>query len=124
MQFGTAAREGFFAMTSTGLTTRRAVMAGAGATGLTACARPTPQFTVPGDGTLPGSIAEESWLEMDRARTWLLVRGRSTAAPAVLFLHGGPGGSETALMRLFNPALENAFVMAYWDQRGAGRSYD
>jgi pimeloyl-ACP methyl ester carboxylesterase len=27
-------------------------------------------------------------------------------------------------MRLFNPALEDHCVMAYWDQRGAGRSYD
>src|SRR4051794_1632533 len=60
---------------------------------------------------------------MPGAREYLLVRGRSIKAEAVLFLHGGPGGSETPLMRLYQAPLEDELVMAYWDQRGAGRSY-
>jgi pimeloyl-ACP methyl ester carboxylesterase len=42
----------------------------------------------------------------------------------LLWLHGGPGGAETPLFRLFNAELEQHFVVAYWDQRGAGRSFD
>ena len=38
-------------------------------------------------------------------------------------LHGGPGASEAALFRHFNPDLENEFLMVYWEQRGTGRSY-
>jgi pimeloyl-ACP methyl ester carboxylesterase len=93
------------------------------ASALAACARPTPRFAGAGGAELGDSIAEETSLQMEAAREYLLVRGRNISAPAVLFLHGGPGGSETPLMRLFNPALEDHCVMAYWDQRGAGRSY-
>jgi pimeloyl-ACP methyl ester carboxylesterase len=40
------------------------------------------------------------------------------------WLHGGPGGAETPLFRLYNRELEQTFVVVYWDQRGAGRSFD
>lgn len=58
------------------------------------------------------------------ADLYLLVRGRHCDAPAILWLHGGPGAAETPLFRLYDSALEDSFVVAYWDQRGAGRSYD
>jgi len=96
----------------------------AAAAGLAGCARPTPGFRDAGGKPLPNSIAETAWLPLEADREYLLVRGRDRSAPAILFLHGGPGASETALMRLFQSPLEDHFVMAYWDQRGAGRSYD
>ncbi|MFL5283394.1 MAG: alpha/beta fold hydrolase [Rhodopila sp.] len=102
---------------------RRAAVIGFVGSALGACARATPGFTDRNGRPAPGSIAEETWLPMPGAREYLLVRGRNIDAEAVLFLHGGPGGSETALMRLYHPALEDEFVMAYWDQRGAGRSW-
>jgi pimeloyl-ACP methyl ester carboxylesterase len=103
---------------------RRAILVGGGATMLVSCARPTPPFTDSSGKRLPDSIAEEVLLPMKGARQYLLVRGLNRAAPIALFLHGGPGGSETALMRLYNAPIENHLTMAYWDQRGAGRSYD
>ncbi|WP_300781101.1 alpha/beta fold hydrolase [Enhydrobacter sp.] len=63
-------------------------------------------------------------LPMKGAREYLLVRGLNREAPVAIFLHGGPGGSETAPMRLYNAPLEDHLTMAYWDQRGTGRSYD
>ena len=56
-------------------------------------------------------------------RQWLL-RAGVKGAPIILLLHGGPGGSETVLFRHFNRDLERRFELAYWDQRGAGRSFD
>ncbi|MDA0699590.1 MAG: alpha/beta hydrolase [bacterium] len=43
-------------------------------------------------------------------------------APAVLFLHGGPGASSHAFRELMGEDLES-YRMLYADQRGGGRSY-
>ena len=48
---------------------------------------------------------------------------RDAPAPLVLWLHGGPGGAERPLFRLFDAALEDHAVVAYLDQRGSGRSF-
>jgi pimeloyl-ACP methyl ester carboxylesterase len=54
---------------------------------------------------------------------WTMIRGRDTALPILVVLHGGPGGPETALFRRFNRALEDSFVVVHWEQRGAGKSF-
>jgi pimeloyl-ACP methyl ester carboxylesterase len=53
-----------------------------------------------------------------------MIRGESIANPPLIVLHGGPGWSETALFRYFNAPLEQSFTVVYWDQRGAGKSFD
>ncbi len=53
----------------------------------------------------------------------LMVRGTSTENPVLLFLAGGPGGSERGAMRRHLPGLEEHFTVVTWDQRGAGTSY-
>jgi proline iminopeptidase len=70
-----------------------------------------------------GSVAvmEDHTIGGVKQRIWF--RAVSTAAPPVILLHGGPGASEAALFRHFNGALEQHFLMVYWEQRGAGRSY-
>jgi pimeloyl-ACP methyl ester carboxylesterase len=55
---------------------------------------------------------------------YLLTRGADRSAPVLFWLHGGPGGAERPVFRYFNSELENHFVVVYWDQRGAGRSFD
>jgi pimeloyl-ACP methyl ester carboxylesterase len=41
----------------------------------------------------------------------------------LLYVAGGPGGTDIGAMRLFGADLEEDFVVATWDQRGAGKSY-
>ena len=87
------------------------------------CAHPTPPFLDEFGAPASGGIAEETYLPLPGAEEYLLIRGQSRSNPVVLFVHGGPGGSETAVMRAFHAELEQSLVMAYWDQRGAGKSY-
>ena len=53
----------------------------------------------------------------------MMIRGRSTENPVLLFLAGGPGGTEMGAMRRHLEALERHFVVVTWDQRGTGKSY-
>jgi pimeloyl-ACP methyl ester carboxylesterase len=53
-----------------------------------------------------------------------MIRGKSLANPPLILLHGGPGFTETRLFRHFNAPLENRFTVVYWDQRGAGKSFE
>src|SRR5215217_3250942 len=53
-----------------------------------------------------------------------MIRGESLANAPLILLHGGPGLTETALFRHFNAPLEKSFTVVYWDQRGAGKSFD
>ena len=72
----------------------------------------------------PVSIERSEYLPLDGAKLYLLIRGADRTAPVLLWLHGGPGGAERPLFRYFNGDLEKRFVVVYWDQRSAGRSFD
>ncbi len=84
----------------------------------------TPPFRGPTGEVVPGSIAEVGYRRLGGLDQWVMIRGRDVTNPPLIFLHGGPGWSETWLFRRFNAPLENSFTAVYWDQRGAGRSYD
>ena len=72
---------------------------------------------------IPGSIASIEKIKLGGIDQYLIIRGIDTTKPVILFLHGGPGSPELAFMRETNKAIENDFVMVYWEQRGAGKSY-
>jgi proline iminopeptidase len=72
---------------------------------------------------VPGSIAAMETVRLGGADQSVWFRGRSTSAVPLVLLHGGPGASESALFRHYDAALENHFVVVYWEQRGAGRSF-
>ena len=80
-------------------------------------------------GCLTGSSAERAavsrseYVRFQGANLYLLVRGTDRHAPVLVWLHGGPGAAERPLFRYLNAELEKHFVV-YWDQRGAGRSFD
>jgi pimeloyl-ACP methyl ester carboxylesterase len=84
----------------------------------------TPPFRGPRGDVVSGSIAEIGYRRLGGIDQWVMVRGKSIANPPLILLHGGPGLSETALFRYYNAALEKSFTVVYWDQRGAGKSFD
>ncbi|HEU4930339.1 MAG TPA: alpha/beta hydrolase [Candidatus Krumholzibacteria bacterium] len=84
----------------------------------------TRPFRGPHGEPVPGSIAEISYRRLGGLDQWVMMRGESLANPPLILLHGGPGFSEMRFFRHFNAPLEKIFTVVYWDQRGAGKSFD
>jgi proline iminopeptidase len=70
-----------------------------------------------------GSIAELTSVRIGGHDLGLMIRGHGVENPVILFLAGGPGGSEVGAMRRHLPMLEEDFVVVTFDQRGTGRSH-
>lgn len=66
------------------------------------------------------AITELLSIPVNGIRQWLLIRGVDRRKPILLFLHGGPGTAQIAVMRNYQKELEKHFVVVQWDQRGAG----
>jgi pimeloyl-ACP methyl ester carboxylesterase len=64
-------------------------------------------------------------VSINHSQQWLLVRGKSDA-PLILQVQAGPGlpmiSEANSLQKLHH--LEDDFLVAYWDQRGCGKSFD
>jgi len=70
-----------------------------------------------------GSISMIAKVTLGGQEQHIIVRGVDTTKPVMLFLHGGPGSPEVAFIKHFNPHIEKEYVMVYWEQRGAGKSF-
>jgi len=62
-------------------------------------------------------------LQLGGVEQYIFIRADDITKPVILFLHGGPGIPEYFIMKKETKELERHFVMVYWDQRGAGKSY-
>lgn len=71
-----------------------------------------------------GSIAELVEVPIGGHEQAIMLRGVSAKAPVLLFLEGGPGGTGIGRIRNSGEDLEQDLVVATWDQRGTGKSYD
>lgn len=83
----------------------------------------TPAFTDEHGQVCPESVAAMETATIGGLPQRLWFRGSSRNNPALVLLHGGPGGSLGALFRRYNAELERYFLVVTWEQRGAGRSY-
>jgi proline iminopeptidase len=83
----------------------------------------TAPITGPDGQPLAGSVAELTTVELGGHAQSLMIRGVRDDAPVLLWLAGGPGGSDIGAMRRSGQRLEASFVVVTWDQRGTGRSY-
>lgn len=70
-----------------------------------------------------GSISVVEKVTLGGLEQYIIIRGADKSKPVMLFLHGGPGSPEVAFMEHYNREIENDYVMVYWEQRGAGKSY-
>lgn len=73
--------------------------------------------------TKENSIAELREFRLNGRKEWISLRGENRDKPLLLFLAGGPGGSQLAATRYELAELEKNFVVVNWEQPGAGKSY-
>jgi proline iminopeptidase len=87
-------------------------------------ARPVSMHPIvgPGEGSPPNSIAELIRVPIGGHAQAMMIRGQSRDNPVLLYLAGGPGGSDLGAMRR-DVTLEEDFVVVTWEQRGVGKSY-
>lgn len=83
----------------------------------------TPPIRAADGSGMPGSIAALEQVELNGSRQWISIRGKDASKPVLLFLAGGPGGSQLAAVRSELGELEDHFVVVGWDQPGAAKSY-
>ncbi len=80
-------------------------------------------FTDAHGHVVAGSIAQWEHPSIGGTQQWVLLYGRSVHNPVVLFLSGGPGGSEMENLLKFDGRLADHVTFAVWEQRGSGKSY-
>jgi pimeloyl-ACP methyl ester carboxylesterase len=73
---------------------------------------------------IQSSIASLEKVELLGSEQWITIRGTDVDNPVLLFLAGGPGGSELAMTRGWADNLADDFVVVNWDQPGAGKSWN
>lgn len=83
----------------------------------------TPKFKGADGKKIAESIAEFTRIKLGGYSQAVLIRGKNINNPVLLYLHAGPGLSETGMMRNMNAKLENYYTMVYLDQRGGAKSY-
>ncbi len=84
----------------------------------------TPQITNANGESIPGSIALLEKVNLNGSDQWVSIRGKDVDKPVLLFLAGGPGGSQLVTARRVLHELEDHFVVVNWEQPGAGKSFD
>jgi pimeloyl-ACP methyl ester carboxylesterase len=72
---------------------------------------------------IPHSIAVLETVKLGGSEEWITIRGKDSRNPVLLFLAGGPGGSQLVLEQRALAGLEDRFVVVNWDQPGAGKSF-
>lgn len=73
---------------------------------------------------IPNSIAVMEKVKLGGAEEWMTIRGKDSRNPVLLFLAGGPGGTQLVNARRALTRLEDRFVVVNWEQPGSGKSFD
>jgi pimeloyl-ACP methyl ester carboxylesterase len=69
----------------------------------------------------PSRIEESRFVPIGGIEQWVTIRGADKRNPVLLFLHGGPGDTQSQFIKTYEP-LERDFVLVHWDQRAAGKT--
>lgn len=68
-------------------------------------------------------IQEDAYTQINGIDQHLQIRGADRDNPVILWLHGGPGNPLAYLTYYYQAPLEKDYTIAYWEQRGCGRTF-
>jgi len=74
--------------------------------------------------TSTNQISELIEVNLNGKEEWISIRGKDSDNPVLLFLAGGPGGTQLGAVRRNLAALEDNYVVVNWEQAGSGKSYN
>ncbi|MFB4158838.1 alpha/beta fold hydrolase [Geomicrobium sp. JSM 1781026] len=69
-------------------------------------------------------FTQKEYVEIDGHEHGMIIEGTDKENPILLFVHGGPGFPEYPLMAAEKLAWLEDVTVCYWDQPGAGMSYN
>jgi pimeloyl-ACP methyl ester carboxylesterase len=65
-------------------------------------------------------------ININNSEQWILVRGKNVEAPLIIHIQAGPGlpmiPEANSMWKALH--LEEEYLVAYWDQRGCGKSFN
>lgn len=70
-----------------------------------------------------GGINESMYVEINGVKQWINIYGEDLGNPVLLYLHGGPGSSTSAIDYAFTRKWADIYTVVTWDQRNCGKSY-
>ena len=73
---------------------------------------------------LAGSSSEKLHVNINGLEQGMFIKSKDINNPVLLFVHGGPGMPEYWLTQRYPTDLEDYFTVVWWEQRGAGLSYN
>lgn len=71
---------------------------------------------------LKRSISEKIFMNINGVKQGMFIQSKDSANPVLLYLHGGI--PDYFLTKKYPTGLEDHFTVVWWDQRGAGLSYN
>ncbi|PKP19632.1 MAG: alpha/beta hydrolase [Bacteroidetes bacterium HGW-Bacteroidetes-19] len=71
---------------------------------------------------IKGSISEKTFVTIGGIRQGMIIQSKNIHNPVLLYLHGGI--PDYFLTKIYPTGLEDYFTVVWWDQRGAGLSFN
>jgi pimeloyl-ACP methyl ester carboxylesterase len=69
-------------------------------------------------------ICEKIYVPINGMEQGMFIRGKDKTNPVLLFVHGGPGMPEFMFAEKYPTGMEDLFTVCWWEQRGAGLSFN
>jgi pimeloyl-ACP methyl ester carboxylesterase len=80
------------------------------------------QFLDENKRIITNSISEKGFIEINGAKLYFFIKGKNLTNPILLYLHGGM--PDYFLTQKYPTGLDDIFTVVWWEQRGAGLSYN